>query len=262
MDLQKIDERSYMDAVLATGGFEPHFIEADRLGPLSELNKVLWHMDEPFLAPNLYMHWALYNAAHQQGIRVFLDGTDGDTTVSYGLEYLAELAQTGKWSIWRDEARSLSRRIESSFSTKEIIWRYGFRPLIPEPLVQFWRALRGRSKPERGAKRAINPAFAQRFNLVERSKVRARHHHFQPVQIAREQHWRSLTAGLLPYTLEVADKAAAAFSLEGRYPFFDRRLVEFCKLVWVRKIVHFPEELRFRVGLQQTAGRNTGVHTF
>jgi asparagine synthase (glutamine-hydrolysing) len=35
-------------------------------------------------------------------------------------------------------------------------------------------------------------------------------------------------SGLIPFALEVADRAAARSSVEPRYPFFDRRLVEFC----------------------------------
>jgi asparagine synthase (glutamine-hydrolysing) len=48
------------------------------------------------------------------------------------------------------------------------------------------------------------------------------------VRSAREQHWHGLTSGLIPNALELADRAAAAFSLEPSYPFFDRRLMEFC----------------------------------
>ena len=40
--------------------------------------------------------------------------------------------------------------------------------------------------------------------------------------------------------LEVADKSAAAFGVEPRYPFFDRRLIEFC--------VGLPEEQKFDRG--------------
>jgi asparagine synthase (glutamine-hydrolysing) len=45
---------------------------------------------------------------------------------------------------------------------------------------------------------------------------------------AREVHWQGLNQALYAYTLEIADKAAAAFGLEARYPFFDRRVMEFC----------------------------------
>jgi len=72
-DLRRIDERPFIDAVVSMGGLIPHFVHADRLSPLEEIDRVLWHEDEAVLAPNLYMHWALYRAAHQQGVRVLLD---------------------------------------------------------------------------------------------------------------------------------------------------------------------------------------------
>jgi asparagine synthase (glutamine-hydrolysing) len=50
----------------------------------------------------------------------------------------------------------------------------------------------------------------------------------RPVRSAREAHCRAMQSGLIPYALELADKAAAAFGVEPRYPFFDRRLMEFC----------------------------------
>jgi asparagine synthase (glutamine-hydrolysing) len=61
----------------------------------------------------------------------------------------------------------------------------------------------------------------------------------------------------------VADKAAAAFSLEPRYPFFDRRLIEYCVALppeqklhqgWTRMVMRramagvLPEKVRWRVG--------------
>ena len=74
-------------------------------------------------------------------------------------------------------------------------------------------------------------------------------------------HWHGLTSALIPYTLELADKAAAAFSLEARYPFFDRRLAEFCLALppeqklhqgWSRAIMRramagiLPPEVQYR----------------
>ena len=59
-DLRKIDERGYMERVLATGGFLPHFVHADRLSPLTDLDHLMWIADEAILAPNIYIHQALY----------------------------------------------------------------------------------------------------------------------------------------------------------------------------------------------------------
>jgi asparagine synthase (glutamine-hydrolysing) len=194
---------------------------------LDEIDRVLWHEDEAVLAPNLYMHWALYRAAHQQGVRVLLDGIDGDTTVSHGLEYLAELGRTGRWMTLVTEATALSRRSSSSFPPWRIVWEYGFRPLVPDPVRQAWRVLRGSNQPPWPVCTPINAAFARRVGLAERARTLLGNGS-GPVRSAREQHWHGLTSGLIPNALELADRAAAAFSLEPSYPFFDRRLMEFC----------------------------------
>ena len=261
-ELRKIDERPFVDAVVATGGFIPHYIRADCLSPLQDMEQVLWHEDEVVFAPNLYMHWGLYKEAHRQGVRVMLDGLDGDSTVSHGLEYLSELARSGKWISLVKEATALSRRASRSFPTRKIIWQYGLHPLIPEIYKRTWRRLHGRSQLTEFLNPIINPSFAKRVGLAERAqalvdKLSA------PTHSARQGHCQGLNSGLFPYVLEIADKAAAAFSVSPRYPFFDRRLVEFCLAVpanqklhqgWTRMIMRramaeiLPNKVRWRIG--------------
>lgn len=261
-DLRRIDERPFMDAVLATGGLEPHYVHADCLSPLSEIDRVLWHEDEAVLAPNLYMHWALYRAAHQQGVRVLLDGIDGDTTVSHGLEYLAELAYRGRWKTLLMEATALSRKSSSAFSPRRIIWQYGLKPLVPRPAALLWQLCRGRTRRMAAISPIVNPAFARRIGLATRAQTLLRSRS-RAARWARHVHWHGLTSGLLPTALEMADRAAAAFLLEPRYPFFDRRLMEFClalppdqklhqgwtRVVMRRAMAHtLPDEVRWRIG--------------
>src|SRR5256885_791866 len=45
---------------------------------------------------------------------------------------------------------------------------------------------------------------------------------------SRARHFEGLSDPTYAWALEAADKSAAAFGLEARYPFFDRRLIEFC----------------------------------
>jgi asparagine synthase (glutamine-hydrolysing) len=61
---------------------------------------------------------------------------------------------------------------------------------------------------------------------------------------ARETHRQSLEYPLIPYALELADKAAAACSVEASYPFFDRRLVEFC--------LALPADQKLRAGWRRS----------
>ena len=54
------------------------------------------------------------------------------------------------------------------------------------------------------------------------------------------------------YILELQDRLASAFHIEPRYPFFDKRLVEFCYAI--------PNEIKFRFGwdryIQRVASEN------
>lgn len=261
-ELRKIDERPFVDAVVAMGGLIPHYIRADRLSPLEDIERVLWHEDEAVVAPNLYMHWSLYKEAQQQGVRVLLDGTDGDTTVSHGLGYLPELFRGGRWISMVKEAAALSRKRKSPLSPWTVIWRYGLDPLIPETYKRIWRQLRGRSQLIEFLNPTINPAFAKRVGLAERAQALL-NDLSAPTHSAREQHWRGLNDALLPYVFEMDDKAASAFSVNPRYPFCDRRLVEFCLALpgnqklhqgWTRIIMRramadiLPSEVQWRIG--------------
>jgi asparagine synthase (glutamine-hydrolysing) len=235
------DERPFINKVLAQGGFKPHYVHGDQLGPLTDLDRVLWHQDEAFYAPNLFMTWRLYGSAKERGMRVLLDGFDGDTTVSHGFGYLKELARAGRWLTLAVEMRGLDRVFNTS--SWGVIWScmraYRLDPMISRSralrLVQrIWRALlrrvlRGRNQSaDRPPGSAIlNPDFVQRIGLTERYQAWRQ---TQPgsAQDERERHYRAITQGIQPFALEVLDKAAAAFSIEPRYPFWDKRLVEFC----------------------------------
>ncbi|MEW6754371.1 MAG: lasso peptide isopeptide bond-forming cyclase [Candidatus Latescibacterota bacterium] len=221
-DLRRIDERPYVEAVLAQGGYEPHFVRADQLSPLADLDRVLWHEEEAYCAPNLYLHWALYRAASEHGNRVLLDGIDGDTVVSHGLGYLSELAGRGHWRRLLAESRALGRRVGAR--PRRIVWEFGFRPLVPHAVLRLWRSV-GRRQPAWVAA-GVNPEFARRLHLGERLDRLERRE--TSGWTAAADHRAGLLSPLFPYALELADKAAASFHLEPRYPFFDRRLIEFC----------------------------------
>ena len=125
-----------------------------------------------------------------------------------------------------------------------------------------WRWSCGRHQPSWTLTRIIKRDFAQRIGLAARSQALLGKQSI-PAHTAREDHWRRLTSGLVPFVLEVADRAAAAFALEPRYPFFDQRVVEFCLALppeqklsqgWTRVIMRramahlLPENVRWRRG--------------
>ena len=223
----KIDEKYYIEQVLATGGFDQHFVPVDQSSPFIELDPAIPELDEPYFAPTMHMFWAIYLAAHQAGVRVLLDGTDGDRTVSHGLEYLDELARYGKWKTLIGEARALSHNTNGSSSTGKIIWQHAVKPMLPDDWLRIAHRLRGGPKSTGPNPSLINPELARRTGLAEQL---AYHPAQYPLKgkTARRLHWQELNTALIPLSLELFDAASVRFSLEIRYPFFDRRLLEFC----------------------------------
>lgn len=259
----RIDERPYIEAVVAMGGVDAHYVHADRISPLAERERVSWHLDGACLAPNLYMDWAIFQAAHENGVRILFSGVDGDTTVSYGHEYLSVLARTGRWQKLMAEARGLSQEFYGcAISPRRLVWEYGVKPLVPQPILQLSDQLRGRTHPLWPQSRLINPAFAQRIGVSEHTEALMASG-INLARTARGEHWYALTSGLMQYSLQTLGELAAPFSLELHYPFCDRRLVEFCLALppaeklhqgWTRSILRramagiLPPEVQWRKG--------------
>lgn len=263
----KIDERHYMDAAIALGDLDAHFVRTDLVSPLIDLADVFHYGEEPGPAPNLYLDWEIFKAAQQQDVRVLFTGIDGDTTITYGVHYLEELARAGRGlKLWQ-EGSALAKVWKKS--RRDVIWNYGIRPAIPEPVLQVGRRLRGRpAQVDSGwdiHTTVLRPDFARRMNVFETVQSDA----VQSLELgksklaAREEHWLSLHYGSVRYALQWLDKMAARFSLEARHPFCDRRLIEFCLALpsgqklhqgWTRSILRrsmegiLPPAVQWRLG--------------
>ncbi len=250
------DERSYIDAVVEKGGIAPSFISATDMNPLADIDEILQHQDEMFYGPNIQLAWALHRTARESGVKILLNGLHGDYAVSHGISYLSELIRSGRWISAVREARGLSKRLYAkSVRAREILWHRAVKPQIPN-------ALRRRSVPLPSTFALLNPDLARRTGAKERFRTVFAERGEQ-ARTAREEQLLDLTSGAVPYNLELADRVSAAFSVESRYPFCDRRLVEFCMALpgsqrlqhgWTRVVVRramagtLPEEVRWREG--------------
>lgn len=119
---RNIDERPYMQSVVDMGGIVPHNVIMDTVSPLVDIDKILFHLDEPHAAGNMYLHWEFFKEARKSGVRILLDGTDGDTTVSYGFDYLTELTRSFRARELIKEAKKpvQGMRLECKENTQRI----------------------------------------------------------------------------------------------------------------------------------------------
>lgn len=264
-EFPQCNERPYIQKVVAGGGILAQYISLGQVGPLADLKRIFQYIDEPFAAPTFYIIWNLYQAAQQQGVRVILDGIDGDTAVYHGDMYLAELARASQWEKFVLEAKAIARHenlpsVPVLFeqygwpyltelaqgwqwltlikeinelspyigtSRRKILQYCGFEPAITQPVRQAWRKLNHQNNLFHTVPHIAHQNFAERISLNNYLETLENHRSI-PSRTARDEHYSLLIAGLMTYVFELTDGASMAFSIESRHPFADRRLLEFC----------------------------------
>jgi asparagine synthase (glutamine-hydrolysing) len=227
-EVPESDERYFVHAVLAQGRYIARRLNLDATSPLVGLEQVLWHQDEAYRSGNLYTNLSLYGVAQEQGVRVILDGFDGDSTISHGLGLLAELAHARRWVELAREVIWYGHRTKTPWGPPLWAWlhRYGLRPATAKyravkQLSRLGRGLLRRTRKHAVASRnqhyvaILRPEFSRRIGLEQNSRVRT-----APPRTDREIQYQRLTEPGMALTLETLDKCAGAFAIEIRFPFW------------------------------------------
>ena len=227
------DERVHIDAALRDGRLEPHCIIADEHGPFDGFERTLDEQDGLFLAPGISGTRTLYAAAARAGVRVLLDGHGGDEVVSHGRGQLKVYARAGAWNdLWRYARAEANLYGGARTGVFFAYWlRFGpARQPITSALnlqARATRHLRGlmhADDPPPAWRRFVNTRFADAVDL-DRRWQRAR----APDFATEAEHHRDLVAApLQAHALEALNNVSEAAGVEARYPFWDKRLVEFC----------------------------------
>lgn len=218
-------------AALAIPGIDPHLVDHAHMQDLMpELVNQTWTLDEPF-DNHMTLVRAVYIAAHNQGVKVVLDGVSGDVVLGEG-SYIARLIASGRWmTAWREAVK------QNEF------WKGGYPPLqqmilgsrswvTPQWIKNSVRpaldAMRLKSSIKQAvAETGMSEAFVDRIRLRDRLAMLKAHQRSGPASYEQER-----VASIIHPNLVVAreryDRVAAASAIEPRDPFLDRRLVEFC----------------------------------
>jgi asparagine synthase (glutamine-hydrolysing) len=201
-DGDPIDERAYMDAVLAEVDAEPAFAEPTSERFVAELDPLVWHQDEPIVSTGPYAQWCVMRLA-QPEVTVLLNGQGGDELlagyVPYQYVYLRELLRRRKLGAFAREA----------WESRDVL-----RPLVKRRLADRRHALPIRPLLRPELYEGLEPPRFQR---------------------AQDDLKRRLVADLqtfsLPSLLRYEDRNSMAFSMESRLPFLDQELVD-----WVLRL--------------------------
>lgn len=233
-DNKAIDERNFVDKVLSLTGAEGNFVFPDGNMLWEELEKVVWHQDEPFISTSIYAQWNVMRKTAERKVKVLLDGQGGDELLSGYLSYapvwVETLIRNGYFFRSLSEIKSFSDVCQ--ISPKMLIRNLLFYSM-PSSFIRFLKSMKNSQSS------LVTGDFLRKF---KNKYVSIYEPHLSG------QLYKSIFKTSLPSLLRYEDRNSSAFSIEARVPFLDYRLVEF--------ILKLPLDQKIRDGWTKLLLRN------
>jgi asparagine synthase (glutamine-hydrolysing) len=219
-------------------------IRTDKAIFLDDIDHFFSHIERPFNATsNRVWIEAILKEAHQRGMRVLLDGMQGNLTFSRnGGGVISQLLQTGHWRRAWMEARQMVQRGTSQSMLRALVGQ-GLMPLLP---ASFWLAVeRLRGNPLHDTAQPfhhispIHPDFAALHKVAQRARDWGQDYYYRPASDYRVATYKALTL----QDLGLFDTAyRSMFSVDFRSPAADVRIVEFCLALPEEQFLHQGEQ--------------------
>ncbi|MCX7877644.1 MAG: asparagine synthase (glutamine-hydrolyzing) [Ignavibacteria bacterium] len=200
------DESDFIKEVVSHTGCDAHYIYPSGEKLASELEKLIYHLDEPFVSTSMYAQWNVMKLARENGVTVLLDGQGADEILAgyevYHAFLYSQLARNFRLI-------SLTRELLSNFSKgAEMIGR-GLRFYIKSR----------KQVSDLGELKYFDKNFIWKHS--SRNVL-----NYRTSSNLQERLYEDLTKYSLPNLLRYEDRNSMAFSIEARTPFLDWRLVK------------------------------------
>jgi asparagine synthase (glutamine-hydrolyzing) len=224
-----IDESAFAEAVASRSGVR--LIHRTPSGDplLAAILPVLRAQGEPYGGASINAQYAVMSAAHDEGLKVLLDGQGADELLGGYLRYLGV------------RAAGLLRSGDPLGALSEMRNQVARGTMSPSGAIA--SAIRG-AVPG-GTVEAVRASSRGRFGIRPGPSLRG----VQPLTTPRTMPgtllagclWQALTTDSLPALLRYEDRNSMAFGVEARVPFLDVRLIEMA--------VRLPDRLRIDRGV-------------
>jgi asparagine synthase (glutamine-hydrolysing) len=228
------DERNYIDDVAAMWGLETNW-SPPFYATFADYAAEIKRYSYLGCRPNFVMDALMHRAIRERGYRVLLTGQGGDQWFAGSPDCFADLLCDFRFvelfKLLRGEAAHPTRVLGGQGPLALLIRRTLWPLVPPRPKLQI-NLLRGvRLIPP-----YVNREFARRYDLERVRNTPTRQ--IMGLDFSQRSMFQVLNLGLSIHFAELNERECARCGLEGRHPFYDRRIIEFAFAV--------PEDQRCR----------------
>jgi len=226
----RIDERKFVDDVIAKTGASTHRVFPSGTRLWDELPALVAQMDEPFHSTSQYSQYNVMRLVRESGVTVTLDGQGADELMAgypgYQGVFFATLLRAGKFSAAAHTLRANMRMAQRGRSAMDLAVRavYGLLPTsITTPIRTKLSPLFSSRSPEGRSLQVLRPELRERFESRRIGWIEQR---AASMQNLGAKLYDDVFKFSLPGLLRYADRNSMAFSIESRMPLLDYRLAE------------------------------------
>ena len=244
-DFQKTDERKYMDSVaLKYPNLNHKIINIDA----NTTNAIDYAFDdhenykEIIPHANRYFDIAILQKAKEDNISVLLDGFDGDSVISYGLEYFSQLGKSLQIKKLLYEASAYYKKRNVKVSKNRILKNYFLKQIIPFRYIWLYQGL---FNPNAFQQRVnfLNHENKKNYNIYSHNEFANHYDRKSETNSIQDYHLNTLSWPAWEMGMEFSDLDSSRYGIEERYPFFDKRIMQFC--------LNVPGEYRISKGVSR-----------
>jgi len=255
---EEANELEYMQEVIRATGVKSYFTYPTPDQFLRDLERLVWHQEEPFGSTSIFAQWSVFKLAHDHGMKVMLDGQGADEQLSgyvdLALYFFNELHAKRRWlklawETWRHT--QLQGKPWLSLlpgGAGNFLRSFGFLKHndVPSPIIDWIR-------PE------VKERYQGRSYYLKSQQIRP----LGELEHLNNTLYQLTFLNNLQELLKYEDRNSMAFSIESRLPFLDYRLVEFLFSLpstfkirngYTKRVLRdgmcgvIPEKIRRRVG--------------
>lgn len=224
------DESEYIQSLSKRFALDTNFVSPDADGLLMQMNKLVYHQEEPFSSASIFAQYAVYEKAKEKNISVLLDGQGADEI----------LAGYTKYTHWYLQERLAKKEFNAAKREALLLKDNGFLDQwgIKNYMASFFPGITAGAL-ERKAQKVVDadPYINDNF----RETYSGGGFIFKPVvEKLNDILYYDTCMGGLQSLLRYADRNAMAHGREVRLPFLQHELVSF--------IFSLPSNMKIRNG--------------
>ncbi len=213
-----IDERAYIKKLHKMYGFNCQFVMPSADDFWNDMERIIYHQDEPFGSTSIYAQWSVLKHAKEVGVKVTLDGQGADEILAgypiYYPVYLQMLLRQGRLPIFFHEFFSIQ---EPTFGLHSFLIQSFRRGLSQSKIKPFIYSV-----TRKDAFQLLSKETQRAFTMQK-----IHDYHSSTSNEFRAYLAFTLFSEKLPQMLRYLDRNSMAHGIESRPPFLDHRLVEY-----------------------------------